>query len=502
MKLMAVNNRAILKHNNLEQKINKNETLKTTQCISKSIYNSGISGNLYGINIQPYKISFKGYYGDPNPAKKLFYICMGKSDVFKDDWTNDDCRLFKGAGNASDRKWVVAHPADLLKRSLGQSLQSIATLTQTKWHPEITNAVYSPNYGDNWGRHATYIEMNPRVVGTKHGNLSREGLIGMIKMLPGIPASSKSHANCLILSQLFPSAFNDGKNEHSSLYTVNLDVGISKSLTSDGLTNNSERMGDDELVKAFNDLAHIRGLKTGIRMPLSEGQLRIKGQEFNWHDANNYSQDKFIEACVWAVDLGFDSIYFDSAKHVGNYDMGNYHGVGAVPDYGQMQYITQQIRERTGRNDIAFIGEKCDNNSGYFQDMGLTAGTDWGKADDKSSVQWESRSQKSNRGYAAGPEVSNDNDTGSISYESRLNRLENCLFGFDHPADKLPCYMQMHDLFPLNHSTNTHDLMENDRNFSGFGDPVSHWNNTFDGSDAANWYRWEVNKKFAAACDT
>ncbi len=44
--------------------------------------------------------------------------------------------------------------------------------------------VVSPNYGDKWGRLANYIEINNRAIAEMHGNQTRKGLLGAIKMLP------------------------------------------------------------------------------------------------------------------------------------------------------------------------------------------------------------------------------------------------------------------------------------------------------------------------------
>ena len=35
------------------------------------------------------KISFKGYYGDPQPLKKLFWISTNRNDVYEDNWTKE-----------------------------------------------------------------------------------------------------------------------------------------------------------------------------------------------------------------------------------------------------------------------------------------------------------------------------------------------------------------------------------------------------------------------------
>lgn len=431
-------------------------------------------------------ITFKGYYGDQQPAKKLFWILTGRNNICKDDETD-----YHTYHTLSGKKWVTINPEDLLKRSPEQAIQSICTLNN---YYDIPSYILSPNYGDKWGRRANYIEINPRTVALSQGNEKQEGLLNIIKLLPAIPPSSKSYANCIVLSQLYPTMgnYDDNKTGDRSLYTVDLHSGISKNLTSRNFSRGRERMGDDEQVKAFNDLAHIRGLKTGIRMPLSEGQMTVKGRPFNW----DKDEKAFIDACCWAVELGFDSIFFDSAKHVGDYDMGNYCGHGRIPNYKQMQYITNQIRSKTGRNDISLVGEKC-NDDTRFNDLGLTAGNDWGRADDFNSVMHEFKKQRWNDEYAAGPIISDDNDCGELNFETRLNRIKNAFNAYEDISYRLPTYMQMADIFPLSPYTNTHEQMMKSENRSGYGDIESSYNNIFNTSQAAFDYRMNVYKEFA-----
>ena len=76
--------------------------------------------------------------------------------------------------------------------------------------------------------------------------------------------------------------------------------------------------------------------------------------------------------------------------------------------------------------------------------------------------------------YAPGVEVSNDNDEGGRTYENRLFRIHNVLFGYEFPSDKLPSFMQMEDLFPLRYDTNTHHLMMSNPSYSTDETPQSH----------------------------
>lgn len=426
------------------------------------------------------KISFKGYYGDSQPLKKLFYIVSGRNDIYEDNWTKE--HIYQ----VGTKKWINAHPAELLKRTPEQVIQSVCTLTKPDCqYPGIPPYIPSPNFGDKWGRRANYIEINPRILAKYDGDRVTEGLLGTMKLLPAIPTSPNSFANCIILSQLYPTIYGDGYKSADSLYCANLHTGISQTLTSDGLYG---KMGADEQVKAFNDMAHLMGFKTGFRMPLSSNQLKVQGRDFNW-----YNHEKaFIDACVWGIELGFDAIYFDSAKHITDYN--GYCGSGDLPNKAQMAYILYEIRQKTNRNDIAFIGEKCDNRWDY-KEMGFTAGTDWGKADNFESVRWESEKQRFSPEYAAGPEVSNDNDYGEASFETRLNRINSCLYGYNNIGEKLPSYMQLHDIMPLSPYVNTHELMMHTKEMQGsdaWTECERHWDGIFNTSQAATNYKNDV----------
>ena len=233
-------------------------------------------------------------------------------------------------------------------------------------------------------------------------------------------------------------------------------------------------------------------------MLLPSGQISVKGEPFNWAK----HEKAYIDACIWGLELGFDAIYFDSAKHI--IDKNGYCGVGDLPNKEQMAYILYKIREQTGRNDISFIGEKCDDRQ-IFKEMGFTAGTNWSNPDNIDSIKWDSEQQAFSKEYAAGVEVSNDNDTGNLDYQTRINRINNCLFGFNDINNKLPTFMQIHDFMPLSPEVNTHDLLLRPiqkTNSESWTECERHWDKIFAGGQGADNHRNNVNNIFKNIINT
>ena len=113
------------------------------------------------------------------------------------------------------RKWIAdIVPAELLKRSVKEAIESIVTLCYcTTFYNEFPEEIVTANYGDNWGVTANYIEINNRAIAEMQGNKCRNGILSSIKLLPAIPPSAKSWANCVILSQIFPNIYGDGYNK-------------------------------------------------------------------------------------------------------------------------------------------------------------------------------------------------------------------------------------------------------------------------------------------------
>lgn len=449
----------------------------------KQSRNVGLSSNSIALQNKAL-INFTGYYGDNQPIKKLYWIVSGNNNPYYDNWTMDHLWT-KG-----NKRWINAYPNEILKRTPTETISSIMTLTGNGYIPSNISA---PSImGNNWGRYANYIEINPRLIAKYENGQISDGLFQTAKLMTLIPPSSDTAPNCIILSQLYPAFCDDGTYNDKSLYMANLHQGISKNLTAQGL---KHKMGDDEQVRAFNDLAHIMGFRTGFRMPISSGQLKVKNNPFSW----DKDEKAFIDACVWGIELGFDAIFFDSAKHI--IDMNGYCGIGSIPNKPQMAYILNKIREQTGRCDLAFIGEKCTPNPEY-QQMGFTAGTHWSRPDNIESVFWESKNQAHSHSYAAGPEISNDNDFGGLSFEQRLNRINSGLFGYRNYHEKLPVFMQINDILPLSSYINTHQAMMEPVRMNAYNawtECERHWDGVFRSDNDARRYTTEVYRKFADA---
>ena len=394
------------------------------------------------------------------------------------------------------RKWLAGVlPYQLLTRSLNEAVSSLATLSQDGiFYEYFPDNIETPNYGDNWGVIANYIEINNRAIAEMSNNTCRRGLLSVMKLLPAIPPSAKSWANCVILSQIFPNIYGDGFNkpaeEENSIYGIKLNLGYSKNIIDYEIV---DKVSPTEQFRAFNDLANFHGLKTGFRTVISADQIKVVQSDesdvtFSWKNEEHFNL--FLNSHIELINTGFEAIFIDSAKHIGGYDMENYTGVGALPSYEQMQYIIHEIRSRTGNTHLSFVGEKSTGDFARYENLGLSTGTGFIEPDDFHTVRDKAIDHKYSKNYSPGIEVSNDNDTGGRSYEERLRRIHNSLFAYEYPSDKLASFMQMEDLFPLRYDTNTHHLMMSNPSYSVDGTPQSHWKNLFTSDDGM-----EYNKK-------
>ena len=437
-----------------------------------------------------------------NCTNKLLKALNEDINLKQDEWTIE--RTYYSIGCYKPKKWIAnVVPSELLSRGIKQAVESIVTLSESGiFYKNFPDNIETPDYGDCWGRCANYIEINNRAIAQMTRDRTCCGNISCIKLLPAIPPSAKSWANCLIISQIFPNIYGDSYNkgpfEENSIYGIKLNAGYSDNVIDYSI---ADKISPEEQLCAFNDLAHFRGIKTGFRMVISADQIKVaypdKADEtFNWCNSNHV--ELYINECVKLMNLGFEAMFIDSAKHIGGYDCEHYTGVGDLPEYSQIQYILNEIRQRSGKTTICFAGEKSSDDFERYRNMGLNAGTDYITGDDFYQVRELSEKLKYNRIYAPGVEIENDNYEGGITYEQRLNRINTALFAFFHASDKLPSFMQTNDIFPLRYDTNTHHIMMTNPSYSQDGTPQSHWENLF-AKDDGRYYNHKVAELFAHA---
>ena len=458
---------------------------------------------IIGIFYKKFVMTVNFNNGNLRPVEKLLLVLSGSTKLHFDTWAEGRC--FRGVGRASNKRWIAGvHPSTLLGRTFKRTVDSVVTLSEGReFYREFPNHIKTPDYGDRWGRLANYIEINNRAIAKMTYEHCCCGIISAIKLLPSIPPSAFSWANCVILSQIWPNIFGDGYNkglEENSIYGVRLNAGYSNNIIDFSIV---DKVSPEEQFRAFNDIAHFRGLKTGFRVVISADQMKIahpdgEDEGFDWCNAEH--QELWINECVKLCRLGFEAIFIDSAKHIGGYDCENYTGVGDLPEYAQMQYILNEIRTRSGMTTLSFVGEKSSGDFDRYKNLGLTAGTAFINPDNYEYVKDWSEKLKYNRDYAPGIEVSNDNDTGGTPYEVKIERIKNSLFGYEFPSDKLPSFMQMEDLFPLRYDANTHLLMMTNPSYSTDGTPESHWYNLFTHEDGIE-YNKKVGEIFAYALE-
>ena len=427
-----------------------------------------------------------------NKVNKLLKALEESVQLQSDTWTLEHQFV------TGQRKWVAnIVPFELLQRSIKDSINALVTLSQDEvLYKTFPDNILTPDYGDKWGTIANYIEINNRAIAEMIGSQCKNGLISTIKLLPAIPPSAKSWANCIILSQIFPNIYGDGYNkpaeEENSIYGIKLNAGYSRNIINYEI---AEKITPFEQLQAFNNLANFHGLKTGFRTVISADQIKVVQSDgtditFNWNNPEH--EELFLNSHIELINSGFEAIFIDSAKHIGGYDMDNYTGVGALPSYEQMQYIIHEIRRRTGNTHLSFVGEKSSGDFVRYEKLGLSTGTGFIDPDDFHSVKNSAINYKYSTNYSPGVEVSNDNDSGGRTYEERLHRINNSLFAYEFPSDKLASFMQMEDLFPLRYDTNTHHLMMSNPSYSADGTALSHWESLFAKDDGR-----EYNKKAA-----
>ena len=123
-----------------------------------------------------------------NTVNKLLKALGETTQLSPDEWTKEK-QFVSGM-----RKWVSdVVPSELLNRSVKDAVNSLMTLNQDgNFYSEFPEKILSPDYGDNWGVIANYIEINNRAVAEMYDNSCKNGILSSIKLLPAIPPSAKS----------------------------------------------------------------------------------------------------------------------------------------------------------------------------------------------------------------------------------------------------------------------------------------------------------------------
>ena len=144
-----------------------------------------------------------------NTVNKLLSALNENTLLSFDKWT------FEKQFVSGMKKWIAnIVPSELLFRSIKDSVNSLMTLNQDgKFYDIFPDNIQTPNYGDNWGVIANYIEINNRAIAEMNGDRTKNGILSSIKILPAIPPSAKSWANCIILSQIFPNIFGESREK-------------------------------------------------------------------------------------------------------------------------------------------------------------------------------------------------------------------------------------------------------------------------------------------------
>ena len=234
-------------------------------------------------------------------------INLKASCAFKD-------KIYHSLGCFHSKKWIAnILPSELLSCSLKEAIELILTLCENNVFYDIfPNVINTPNYGDNWGRFANYIEINNRAIADMDKNRTCCGILDCIKLLPAIPPSAKSWANCIIISQIFPNiygdTYNSGAFEENSIYGIKLNANYSGNVVSYDIL---DKITPEEQLKAFCDLAHFRGIKVGFRTVISADQIKVcypnnEEENFRWDNPNHV--ELYINESVKLMDIGFSFI--------------------------------------------------------------------------------------------------------------------------------------------------------------------------------------------------
>ena len=102
-----------------------------------------------------------------NNINKLLNALNENTKLYQDNWTLEHQYV------SNMKKWVAnIVPADLLCRSIKDAFNSLMTLNQDgNFYSVYPDNILTPNYGDNWGVIANYIEINNRAIAEMCGNV-------------------------------------------------------------------------------------------------------------------------------------------------------------------------------------------------------------------------------------------------------------------------------------------------------------------------------------------
>ena len=140
-----------------------------------------------------------------NTVNKLLKALGHNTTLHYDNWTKEHEYI------SGKKKWIAnILPYQLLRRSVKKAVESIVTLCECdEFFQKFPENIESPNYGDKWGRLANYIEINNRAIAEMHRDITKNGILSSIKILPAIPPSTphgyrhyppslhKNYASCL-----------------------------------------------------------------------------------------------------------------------------------------------------------------------------------------------------------------------------------------------------------------------------------------------------------------
>ena len=123
---------------------------------------------------------------DINAVNKLLKAYGHNETLHYDKWSEK--HKYRALNNGHLKQWISnIVPFELLERPLKKAIESIVSLCEcTTFYKKFPDEIKKPNYGDKWGRHGNYIEINNRAICEMHNQRCKNGIISTIKLLPAI----------------------------------------------------------------------------------------------------------------------------------------------------------------------------------------------------------------------------------------------------------------------------------------------------------------------------